>query len=185
MDQKERRAKRWAFLRRTPRFLNLFEAPTILRRIGFYIKQGHYVTDLGCGWGYYTFLLADLVGENGKVYAIDLGEKCIHTINKKAVKRGFISIEGHATTAANLHFIPDASMDFVLANGLFCSMENDRMVAVDEIRRILKPSGYAYVSLGAAPPLGLMDENEWNEMLTKFTIQEGGNYQDLWVVLSG
>jgi len=177
-------AKRWAFLRRTPSFLNWFEAPKILKIIKPYIKEGHVIADIGCGWGYYTFLLADLVGSLGKVYSVDLGEKCIQSIQKKAIRLGNKNIEGKVTTAADLGFIDDKSVDFVFANGLLCSMENDRGLAVGEIIRILKPKGIAYISLGAKPPFGLVDETEWSEMLSKFNIEQGGIYNDLWVVVS-
>lgn len=184
MNKKEKHARKWSFLRRTPNFLNWFEAPKLLPRIKPFVKPGNYVVDLGCGWGYYSFLLADLVGENGKVYAVDLGETCKRSIDKKSMRRGYHQIITYASTAADLSFITDGTIDFVFSNGLFCSMENDRMAAVDEIKRVLKPHGHAYISLGAAPPLGLMDENEWNEMLSKFTIIEGGKYKDLWVIIS-
>ena len=38
-----------------------------------YVKQGHVVADLGCGPGFFTFPMANSVGMNGRVYAVELG----------------------------------------------------------------------------------------------------------------
>jgi 2-polyprenyl-3-methyl-5-hydroxy-6-metoxy-1,4-benzoquinol methylase len=94
----------------------LFEPPQ--RLVGPYVKNGQVVADLGCGRGYYTLALAEGVGSEGKVYAIDLDKKCIRALEKKAEKAGYHNIETHASTAADLSFIKDRSVDFVLANGL-------------------------------------------------------------------
>ena len=45
----------------------------IIEAIGF--KSGDVVADVGCGPGYYTFKLARLVGDGGRVYAIDNNER--------------------------------------------------------------------------------------------------------------
>ncbi len=98
----------------------LFEAPQ--RHIEPYVTNGQVVADLGCGPGYYTLALAECVGPEGRVYAVDLDEKAIRALEEKADKRGYHNIEAHATSASDLSFIKDASVDFVLANGLLCSM---------------------------------------------------------------
>jgi SAM-dependent methyltransferase len=187
-DQIASREARWAFLRRPPAFLDpiitRFESPKILSRIGPYVKKGQVVTDLGCGWGFYTFALADLIGPEGKVYSVDLSKNCIQTIQKKAVKGDYHNIEAFATTAANLSFIKDRSVDFLFANGLLCSMEINRESAVNEMKRILKPGGQAYISLGEAPPFGLVDEPEWETILKGFAVEGGGNFKELWAMVS-
>ena len=177
-------ARHWAFLRRTPTFLNYFESPKIFKLINPYIKQGDVAADLGSGWGYYTLKLADRVGTGGKVYSVELGENCIRFIQKKAEEKGYRNIEAHASTAADLSFIKDRSVDLVFANGLLCSMENERASAVEEMKRILKPEGHAYISLGAASPLGLVDEIEWKEILSGFKVEQGGNVKEMWAVVS-
>lgn len=94
----------------------LFEHPQKL--IGPYVKKGQVVADLGCGLGNYTLALAESVGSKGKVYAVDLDEKCIRAVEKKAGKAGYHNIEAHTSSAADLSFIKDKSVDFILANGL-------------------------------------------------------------------
>ena len=97
-------------------FRKLFEPPQKL--VEPYVKKGQIVADLGCGLGYYTLVLSKSVGPEGKVYAIDLDKKCIRALEKKADKAGYHNIEAHASSAADLSFIKDKSVDFILANGL-------------------------------------------------------------------
>jgi 2-polyprenyl-3-methyl-5-hydroxy-6-metoxy-1,4-benzoquinol methylase len=119
-DKTKSPVSRRLFLRRPPAILDpirrLFEPPQ--RLIGPYVKKGQVVADLGCGSGYYTFALAEIVGTAGKVYAVDLDKKCIQALEKKASKVGYHNIEAHASSAADLSFIKDKSVDFILANGL-------------------------------------------------------------------
>jgi SAM-dependent methyltransferase len=105
-------------------------------------------------------------------------------IKNRAEKRGCQVIEAHASTAADLAFIKDGSVDFVFANGLLCSMAVDRLSAVAEIKRILKPVGQAYLSLGAVPPWGYVDRAEWSQILEGFRVDEGGAYEGRWAIVT-
>jgi SAM-dependent methyltransferase len=182
----ESHALRWSWLRRPPVILDfvrpLFEHPD--KRLKLFVKKGQVVADLACANGYYTFPIADIVGPGGKVYAVDLGEKCIQRIKNKARKLGYQNIEAHACSVADMSFIKDSSIDLVWAYGLLCSMEGDRQSAVKEIKRILKPTGQAYLELGGTPPWGLVDQAEWEEIVQGFKLERGGSYKELWALVS-
>jgi SAM-dependent methyltransferase len=179
-------ALRWSWLRRPPVILDLirplFEPPK--KKLEPIVKTGMLVADLACANGYYTFPIADLVGPQGKVYAVDLGEKCIQRIQRLAIKRCYQNIEAHASSVVAMDFIQDRSIDLVWADGLLCSMEGDRQAAVKEIMRILKPTGQAYLALGATPPWGLVDQAEWEAILKGFRVDRGGSYKELWALVS-
>ena len=185
-DQIEPQALYRLFLRRPPAILDpirrLFEPPNKL--IEPYVKTGQVVADLGCGWGYYTFPIADLVGPDGMIYAVDLDKKCIQAIQNKAKKGGHHNIEAHASSASDLSFIKDGAVDFVFAYGLLCSMAHHRESAVNEIKRILKSTGQAYLSLGFPPPLGFVDQEEWEKILEGFRVEQGGSFKELWALVS-
>ena len=174
-DQTKSKWSDWLFLRRPPAFLDpirrLFEPPRKL--IEPYVKNGQVVADLGCGSGYYTLALAKLVGPKGKVYAVDLGKNCIRALEQRTPKGGYRNIEAYASSASDVSFIKDRSVDFVLANGLLCSMSDHRQLAVNEIKRILKPKGQAYLSLGAGRPFGFVDQAEWENILEGFKVEQG------------
>lgn len=77
----------------------LFEKPQ--RSIEPYVKSGQVVADLGCNTGHYTFALADCVGNEGMVYAVDLKEEYIHALKKKGDELEYQNIEWHAASAAD------------------------------------------------------------------------------------
>ena len=52
------------------------------------VKKGQVVVDVGCGLGYLAYRLLPLVGESGKVYAVDISESSIEFIKVYAKKEG-------------------------------------------------------------------------------------------------
>jgi ubiquinone/menaquinone biosynthesis C-methylase UbiE len=183
-DQKKPQASRWS--RRLPASLSpirsMFEPPQ--RLIKPYVTNGQMVADLGCGSGYYTLAMAQCVGPGGRVYAVDLDKKCIRTLEKKMNKEGYHNIEVHALSASELGFIKNGSVDFVLANGLLCSMANHRKEAVNEIKRILKPGGQAFLSLGFPYPIGFVNRVEWEKILEGFRVERSGGIFQRWAIVS-
>jgi len=145
------------------------------RLIEPYVTNGQVVADLGCGPGYYTFALAEFVGPEGRIYAVDSDEKAIRALEKKADKRGCRNIEAHASSASDLSFIKDGSVDFVLANGLLCSMAPQyHESAGNEMRRILKPRGLAYLSV-ARGFYSYVGQAEWEKILEGFKVERRGD----------
>ena len=63
-------------------------------------------------------------------------------------------------------------------------MAEDRQLSVSEIKRVLKTTGQAYLSLGAHTPVGFMDQAEWEQMLKGFRVKQGGSYKKGWGVVS-
>lgn len=161
----------------------MFENPK--RSIEPYVREGQVAADLGCNTGHYTFALADCVGPKGRVYAVDLKEEYIDALEKKGEELGYHNIEWHTANASNLHFINDESVDFVLANGLLCNVPDNRGVVVNEIQRILKPTGQAYISLGGVSPFfGFVGRAEWEQILETFIVQQRGGFIQKWAAVS-
>ena len=63
-------------------------------------------------------------------------------------------------------------------------MSQDRQLSVNEMKRILKVKGQAYLSLGAGPPFGFVDKAEWEKILEGFRVEQGGSYREKWAVVS-
>ena len=63
-------------------------------------------------------------------------------------------------------------------------MSENRQLSVNEMKRILKSKGKAFLSLGAGPPLGLVDKPEWEQILAQFTVEQGGSFKGKWAVVS-
>jgi ubiquinone/menaquinone biosynthesis C-methylase UbiE len=53
-----------------------------------YVRKGMHVADLGCGRGYFTVALADLVGSTGAVEAVDLQERQLTATGQRCERAG-------------------------------------------------------------------------------------------------
>ena len=63
-------------------------------------------------------------------------------------------------------------------------MADNRQLSVNEIKRILKSEGKAYLSLGAPPPLGFVDKAEWEQILKEFRVERRGGPIQKWAAVS-
>ncbi|MBI4257661.1 MAG: class I SAM-dependent methyltransferase [Thaumarchaeota archaeon] len=137
-----------------------------------YVSKGDTVADLGCGPGFYTIPIAEIVGPEGKVYAIDPDDKPIEKLNSKSSKIGYRNIEARTESAAELGSIRDHSLDFILANLVLCCMA-DHAGAIREIKRTLKPDGSAYMSVAKTfrrkDPRNV-GKAEWRSILEGFRV---------------
>jgi ubiquinone/menaquinone biosynthesis C-methylase UbiE len=105
------------------------------------------VADLGCGGaGYFTLQAAGLVGEHGKVYAVDVQKKVLQNIDAKAAVEGFENIK---TVWSNLERygateINDQSLDHaLLINTLFQNQLPESVMK--EAARMIKKDGHLLV----------------------------------------
>jgi len=65
------------------------------------------------------------------------------------------------------------SVDFILADGLLCSIApKNREAAVDEMKRILKPSGKAYLN-ASFDMLSNIDKANWDKIPEEFRVEKG------------
>ena len=147
------------------------------KKIRKYASKGITVADIGCGPGHFTIYMAEAVGLKGKVYAADSDPKSIEVLTAKSKAKGFEKIiDARTTSAANLEFVPDRSVDFVFAHGVLCCM-TDHVGAVEEIKRVLKPNGLAYISVTKVfrrrDPKAVTKQ-EWKGILESFNVQETG-----------
>jgi len=148
------------------------------KRFNIYLQKGQKAADLGCGPGFYTLRMADRVGAEGKIYAVDSDENAVRAVQRKVEKKGYTNIETHVSSSADLSFIPNGSLDFVLACGLLCCVTpSEHQASVDEIKRILKPGGKAYLSVSKSN-ISYVDSREWEEILGGFRVEQRGSPAD-------
>jgi len=174
-DGKKKRDKHFPNIAFLNPFRKWFIPPESI--FGPYLSRGGVAADLGCGPGYFIFPMAERVGMEGMVYAIDSNGRCIRAIERRKKKLGVTNIETHASSAHALDFIGDATVDFVLAWGLLCSMApENHIAAVHEIKRILRPEGYACLSV-ARGSMSYVDDDEWEGILREFNVKERSSSQ--------
>ena len=111
------------------------------------IKRGMTVIDLGCGSGAFTPFVAGVVGEEGKVYAVDIQPAMLRQLERKLSKpenQAITNIELRQAGAYDLPF-EDGSIDLVYMVTVLEEIP-DRGRALREVRRVLKPGGILAVT---------------------------------------
>jgi len=100
--------------------------------------------DFGCGSGTYTIPAAKIVGEQGKVYALDKDKEALDELMQKAESTGLRNIERMETSGKLEIELTDESVDVILLFDVFHSyyfpQASDRTRLLSEIYRIMKPS---------------------------------------------
>jgi putative heme-binding domain-containing protein len=103
------------------------------------IPTGATVADLGAGAGYFTWRLAQRVGAQGKVIAVDIQQKMLDLIAKEAEKRSLTNV-ALALSDERDPRLPEAAVDLVfIANAYHEFSQPESMMAA--VRRCLKPKG--------------------------------------------
>ena len=67
-------------------FRRLFHSPDTI--FGPYLKKGMVAVDLGCGMGFFSIGMARMVGDTGKVISVDIQQKMLDILQKRALKTG-------------------------------------------------------------------------------------------------
>ena len=106
----------------------------ILKEVG--IKPGFHVLDYGCGPGSYIMPLAELVGESGKIYALDIHPLAIQRVQDIASKKQLANMETILSDCQT--GLLDNSLDSVLLYAAFHHL-SDPDVVLKELHRVLKP----------------------------------------------
>jgi ubiquinone/menaquinone biosynthesis C-methylase UbiE len=103
------------------------------------IKQGEVIADLGAGSGYFTFRLAQAVGETGRVYAVDVSPDMILHLNRRVRD---LNLKNVATIlcAPDDPLLADASVNrFFICDTWHHINGHANYLAL--LKRMLKPSG--------------------------------------------
>ena len=107
--------------------------------LGGCIESGQTVLDVGCGSGTFTIAMAKMVGETGKVIAVDVQDEMLQIVRKKAAKERLESrIITHKIKPDRIG-ISD-KVDFALAFYMVHEVP-DVEAFLKEIATMLKPNG--------------------------------------------
>ncbi|MEK7120520.1 MAG: methyltransferase domain-containing protein [Patescibacteria group bacterium] len=112
----------------------------------FGVSEGQKVADFGVGSGFYSFALSGMVGDAGKVYAVDIQKDLLTRLKDEIKRRAIKNIDViwgdlEAEGGSNLS---DDSQDAVIASNIFFQLEN-KEIFVSEIKRVLKKGGRVLV----------------------------------------
>ncbi len=107
--------------------------------LGPYVRPGMTVMDVGCGMGLFSIAMAKMVGDHGLVIAVDLQQKMLDVLRKRAEMQGVANrIRTHRCEANRLGI--EVPVDFALAMMMVHEVP-DQSRLLGEIHGCLKPCG--------------------------------------------
>jgi ubiquinone/menaquinone biosynthesis C-methylase UbiE len=124
------------------------------------LREGMKVGDFGAGSGHFSIAASAVVGQDGRVYAIDVQEevlKHLHDSAQRAGRRNIETIWGNIEVLGGTK-LREQSLDAVILSNTLFQLE-DKDVAIKEIMRVLKHGGKllvvdwagAYGGMGPTP----------------------------------
>jgi predicted methyltransferase len=113
------------------------ECSTLLKNLG--IKPGMTVCDLGCGNGFYTLKLAEMVGPKGKILAVDIQSEMLRLLNERAKEAKVDNVEPLLGTLVDPR-LPDGKVELILCVDVYHEFSHPvHMLAA--LRKSLAPGG--------------------------------------------
>lgn len=112
------------------------EAHGVWHRAG--IRQGSSVLDVGCGPGFCSFDLANIVGPKGQVIGVEVSEPYVNYARQQSESRHLFNTSFHCASA--LEFEPEAPVDFIYLRWVLSWIEPVAEL-IERLSEWLKPGG--------------------------------------------
>jgi ubiquinone/menaquinone biosynthesis C-methylase UbiE len=103
------------------------------------LALGMRVAEIGCGAGLVALSMAEAVGKDGSVAAVDMSAEQLRVAEANAAAAGLKNLSFHAANACDTG-LPRASFDLVYSRFLMCHL-TEPVKALAEMRALLKPGG--------------------------------------------
>lgn len=110
------------------------------------LQSGSKVADFGVGSGFYSLALSKAVGDNGKVYAVDVQKGLLETLKNETNRRRAFNVEfvwGDIEKEGGSHLADDSLDAVVIVNVFFQIVEKKKVIS--EIKRVLKKNGQVLI----------------------------------------
>jgi ubiquinone/menaquinone biosynthesis C-methylase UbiE len=113
------------------------DCTTMLKALG--LKPGQTVCDMGCGNGFYTLKLAEVVGKTGTVYAVDIQQEMLRLLEARTEKTELKNIKPILGNVIDPR-LPEKSLDLILCADVYHEFSHPaHMLAA--MRKSLKKDG--------------------------------------------
>lgn len=111
-----------------------------LKEIG--LRSGQRVLDFGCRVGHYTIPAAEVVGDEGSVFAIDKEQDALNELEQKIKANNFKNVHIRRTSGETTLDFESESIEVVLFYDVLHYLEiSDRKKLYGEAQRVLKHEG--------------------------------------------
>lgn len=129
-----------------------------------HVRAGMTVLDIGSAMGFFSIPLAKMVGRKGRVICVDMQEKMIRTLEKRAKKAQVLDRIETRLCSSNHLKIDDQTekIDFALAFAVIHETP-DASIFLTQIHQALKPGGQLLI----AEPKGHVPKDKFEDTLQK------------------
>ena len=103
------------------------------------LKPGLSVADIGSGNGYHTLMMAEIIGEKGQAYAVDIQPEMLTMLKERAEKAGVKNIKLIENRFWDAD-LPEKSVDFVLMADVYHEFSHPEQM-LSSIKKSLKEDG--------------------------------------------
>jgi arsenite methyltransferase len=103
------------------------------------LQRGQKVADIGAGGGYFTLRFAEIVGADGRVFAVDVTQDFLDFIQNSAKEKGLSNVET-VLAAKNGADLPEKSFDLIFIRNASHHLP-DRAEYFRKLKAALKPEG--------------------------------------------
>jgi len=103
------------------------------------LKPGQSIADIGCGGGYFSLRFAEMVGKEGRVYAIDTKPEFLEYVKNSAKEKGLDNVVPMLISGDKLD-LPQKSLDFIFMRNVTHHIPN-RVEYFRNLKQFLKTDG--------------------------------------------
>jgi arsenite methyltransferase len=103
------------------------------------LKPGQSIADIGSGGGYFSLRFAEMVGKEGRVYAIDTKPEFLEYVKNSAKEKGLDNVIPTLVSRDKLD-LPEKSLDFIFMRNVTHHIPN-RVEYFKNLKVFLKPDG--------------------------------------------
>jgi ubiquinone/menaquinone biosynthesis C-methylase UbiE len=103
------------------------------------VKQGMTICDMGCGNGFYTLKLAQMTGETGRVYAVDIQPEMLKMLKQRANEQQIRNIQPVLGTFTDPK-LPRGKIDLILLVDVYHEFSHPEPM-LKAMRESLSPNG--------------------------------------------
>ena len=110
------------------------------------------VADVGCGSGYYSLRLAEIVGPKGKVYANDIQPEMLNIVRNKMKERNITNIEPIQCTVTDPK-LPAGKIDLILMVDVYHEFSHPYEVTVELVKSLAPGGRLVFVEFRLEDPM--------------------------------
>lgn len=154
---------------------DLLDGELILRETG--LKQGNTFLDIGSGEGFFSIVAAQIIGNRGRVYAVDNYKESIAVLREQITRENIVNIEAIVADVTKKIPLGEQVIDVCLManvlHGFFANSEIDGTIR--EVARVIKNGGilavvdFKPIEGSHGPPLSIrLSPHETEEWITPY-----------------